>query len=251
MDYNFNGKAALVTGAASGIGLATARGFAREGAAVILADINVEGGEAAAAAIAAEGGTAAFVACDVSDEAQVEAVVAAAVERYGRLDCAFNNAGIEQGGVPITEQERETWDRYLAINLTGVMLCMKHEVRQMNRQGSGAIVNASSILGVVGAPGTHAYVATKAAVANITRSVALEQIANGIRVNATCPAAIDTPMNERTMQSVPREFLENMQPIGRMGTADEVANAVLWLCSDAASYVTGHTLYLDGGFLAQ
>jgi NAD(P)-dependent dehydrogenase (short-subunit alcohol dehydrogenase family) len=248
-DSSFAGKCVLVTGAASGIGRATALAFGRAEAAVVVADVAVDAGEATAAAIVAAGGTAKFVRCDVTHAADVEAAVATAVARYGRLDCAFNNAGIEEEHKRLADSDEAMFDRMMAVNVKGVWLCMKHELRQMKAQGGGAIVNTASVAGLVGAPMHAIYAGTKHAVVGLTRSAAAEYGKSGIRVNAVCPAVIRTPMLERAVERDPRreDALVKIHPIGRIGEVDEVAAAVLWLCSDAASFVTGHALAVDGG----
>lgn len=253
MDLHLQGKVALITGGASGIGRATALLFAQEGAKVVVADINAAGGEQTVEMVHELSGEASFVMCDVREESQVEALVARAVQLYGRLDCAFNNAGISERFDAITQTTEEHWHRVVDTNLTGVFLCLKHELRVMERQGSGAIVNASSIMGLVASAGNTEYAASKAGVANLTRSTALAYAKKGIRINATCPAAIDTPMTQKIWVKEPamKERLANMQPMGRIGHPEEVARAVVFLCSDAASFITGHTLAVDGGYLAQ
>ena len=247
------GKVALVTGAGSGIGRATALVFAREGAKVVVSDIVVEGGQETVQQIEAAGGEAIFVKADVSQAADVEALITQTVETYGRLDCAFNNAGIE-GGMKLTiDCTKEEFDRTIAVNLTGVWLCMKYEIQQMLSQGGGAIVNTASAAGLVGFPGLPDYVASKHGVVGLTKTAALEYAKSGIRVNAVCPGVIQTPMVERGAQLSPGfdELALSMEPVGRFGQPAEVGEAVVWLCSDAASFVTGHPMAVDGGLVAQ
>lgn len=247
-------KVALVTGAGSGIGRATALAFSREGSKVIVADSVVGGGEETVSLIQDAGGEAIFVRTDVSKGAQVEALVARAVETYDRLDCAHNNAGIEGVITSTHEYTEDAWDQVIGVNLKGIWLCMKYEIAQMLRQGGGAVVNTSSTAGMVGIPGQPAYVASKHGVAGLTKVAALEYAKAGIRVNAVCPGPIRTPMVERFFAHHPmvdeEQFLAQT-PAGRMGGPEEIAEAVVWLCSEAASYVTGHTMAVDGGFLAQ
>ncbi|GIX49235.1 MAG: short chain dehydrogenase [Candidatus Tectimicrobiota bacterium] len=248
------GKVVLVTGAASGIGRATALACAREGARVVVADTAAAGGEETVARIRQAGGEARFVRADVTRAAEVEALVAEAVAAYGRLDCAHNNAGIEGPLAPTAEYPEEAWDRVLAVNLKGVWLCMKYEIAQMLRQGGGAIVNTASLAGLVGARRLAAYVASKHGVVGLTRAAALEYAKAGIRVNAVCPGIIRTAMVQRMfLERNPQaeERLAASEPMGRLGTPEEVAEAVVWLCSDAASFVTGHALSVDGGLAAQ
>jgi NAD(P)-dependent dehydrogenase (short-subunit alcohol dehydrogenase family) len=247
--YDFSGQVALVTGAASGMGLATATAFAQAGAAVVLADRNEAALHAAAEHLRAAGHRAIGVMCDVADEAQVEAMVARAVEAFGRLDMAYNNAGILGPMGDVTAESGEGFDAVTAINLRGVWTCLKHELRQMATQGSGAIVNCSSLGGLVGLPGRAAYHASKHGVIGLTKCAALDYAARGIRVNAICPGCIDTPMGDAIDPAAMREFLRD-QPIGRMGRPGEVAAAVLWLCSPGASFVLGVALPIDGGFVA-
>ena len=247
------GKIALVTGGSSGIGRATALIFAREGAKVVVADVAVEGGEETVRLVNAAGGAAIFVKTDVSKSADGEAMVKKAVDTYGRLDCAFNNAGIEGVIQPTVDYGEAHWDRVLAINLKGVWLCMKYEIQQMLKQGSGAIVNTASVAGLIGLPGFSAYVAAKHGVNGLTKTAALEYAKVGIRVNAVCPGAIRTPMFERGVRDNPgmEEQIVAVEPIGRMAAPAEVGEAVVWLCSDAASFVTGLPMAVDGGWIAQ
>ena len=247
------GKVALVTGAGSGIGRATGLVFAREGAKVVVADIVVEGGQETVQQIEAAGGEAIFVKADVSQAADVETLIAKTVETYGRLDCAFNNAGIE-GGMKLTiDCTKEEFDRTIAVNLTGVWLCMKYEIQQMLSQGGGAIVNTASAAGLVGFPSLPDYVASKHGVVGLTKTAALEYAKSGIRVNAVCPGVIQTPMVERGAQLSPGfdELALSMEPVGRFGQPSEIGEAVVWLCSDAASFVTGIPMQVDGGLVAQ
>jgi NAD(P)-dependent dehydrogenase (short-subunit alcohol dehydrogenase family) len=247
------GKVALVTGAGSGIGRASARIFAREGAKVVVADIVAEGGEETVGMIKKAGGEAIFVRADVSKAAEVEAMVNQAVEAYGRLDCGFNNAGTEGAIAQTADYTEENWERVIAINLKGVWLCMKHEIAHMLKQGGGAIVNTASALGLVGIENQPAYVASKHGVVGLTKTAALEYAKMGIRVNAMCPGAISTPMLDRALGPQPQlaEAVTNMEPVGRLGKPEEIAEAVVWLCSDAASFVTGHAMSVDGGWVAQ
>ena len=247
------GKVALVTGAGSGIGRATALVFAREGAKVVVSDIVVEGGQETVQQIEAAGGEAIFVKADVSQAADVETLITQTVETYGRLDCAFNNAGIEGSVKPTIDCTEEEFDRTIAVNLTGVWLCMKYEIQQMLSQGGGTIVNTASAAGLVGFPGLPDYVASKHGVVGLTKTAALEYAKSGIRVNAVCPGVIQTPMVERGAQLSPGfdELAVSMEPVGRFGQPSEVGEAVVWLCSDAASFVTGIPMQVDGGLVAQ
>ncbi|HLY50508.1 MAG TPA: glucose 1-dehydrogenase [Solirubrobacteraceae bacterium] len=255
MTLGLEGKVALVTGGASGIGRATALMFGREGARVIVADIDDAGSAETAALISEAGGDALHVPCDTSDPSQVDALVGAAVKRFGRLDCAFNNAGIGGASAPLADYQLEAWNRVLAVNLTGVFLCMQSELRQMVAQGTGAIVNAASVVGVIGYPHLAAYTAAKHGVIGLTRTAALEYARHGIRVNAVCPGWTETPMvmdEGAAPASDPEVYaaIAAMAPMRRLGQPDEIAGAVVWLCSDAASFVTGHPLIVDGGVAA-
>lgn len=247
-------KVALVTGGSTGIGAATALAFAREGCKVVIGDIALEAGQKIVQKIADEGGEARFIKVDVSKAQEIEALVKETVVAFGRLDYAFNNAGIGGEQAPTAEYSEEAWNRVISINLTGVWLCMKYEIRQMLAQGGGAIVNMSSILGNVGFAGSPAYVASKHGVVGLTASAALEYAAEGIRVNAVCPGFIETPMLDHAGilgNPALREQIVALHPVNRLGKPEEVAAAVLWLCSDAASFVTGHAMLVDGGYTAR
>jgi NAD(P)-dependent dehydrogenase (short-subunit alcohol dehydrogenase family) len=254
MSGSLEGKVALVTGASSGIGRSAALAFAREGARVVAADVDVEGGEETVGKIGAAGGEAVFVRTDVSKAAEVEAMVERAVETYGCLDCALNNAGIEgQMGTNTADYPEEGFDRVIAINLKGVWMCMRYEIPRMLDQGGGAIVNTASVAGLVGFEGISPYVASKHGVVGLTRTAALEYATQGIRVNAVCPGVIWTPMVARATgdSEEGRAQFAALEPVGRMGTPEEVAEAVVWLCSDAASFVTGVPMPVDGGLVAR
>jgi NAD(P)-dependent dehydrogenase (short-subunit alcohol dehydrogenase family) len=247
------GKVALVTGASSGIGRATALVFAREGAKVVIADVTVEGGEETVVQVKKAGGEAVFVNTDVSKAVEVEALVAKAVATYGRLDCAYNNAGIAGKAKTVVEDTEDNWDRILAINLKGVWLCMKYEIAHMLKQGGGAIVNTASGAGLIGVRRGGAYVASKHGVVGLTKTAALEYAKAGIRVNCVCPGPIDTPMLQGIggNNQVVIERMVAAQPGGRLGQPAEIAEAAVWLCSDAASFVTGLPMPVDGGYTAQ
>ena len=253
MAGSLDGKVALVTGSGSGIGRASALAFARAGATVVGADVVVDGGQETLRLIQAAGGQGLFLKTDVSRAAEVEALIKQTVTTYGRLDCAHNNAGVEGTFVSTTEYSEADWDRVLAINLKGVWLCLKYEIAQMLRQGGGAIVNTASGAGLVGVVGLSAYVASKHGVVGLTKTAALEYAKAGVRVNAVCPGVIQTPMVERLTRSRPdlSEALVAAEPMGRTGKAEEIAEAAVWLCSDAASFVTGHAMSVDGGYVAQ
>jgi NAD(P)-dependent dehydrogenase (short-subunit alcohol dehydrogenase family) len=246
---DFTGKVALVTGAAAGMGLATARAFAAAGAAVVLADVADEAVRAQAATLARAGHRALAVRCDVSDDADVAALVDRTVAEFGRLDAAFNNAGVMPRIVAIADSSRDEWDRVIGINLRGVWSCMKHELCQMERQGGGAIVNNASVGALTGNPGIASYIASKHGVIGLTRTAALEYVKRGIRVNAVNPGLIDTQI-ARDVVSGNEEAYDDLAkgvPIGRAGRPEEIASVVLWLCSPGASYVVGHGLTVDGG----
>ena len=249
---SLSGKVAIVTGGSSGIGRATAIAFAREGAKVVVASRREKEGQETVKQVQSAGSEGFFIKTDVSKETDVSAMVEKTIATYGHLDYAFNNAGIEQIPTPLVEQTEETFDQVMDINVKGVWLCMKHQIPQMLVSGGGAIVNMSSISGMIGASGLPIYVASKHAVLGLTKSVALEYAKEGIRINAVCPGMIETDLLDRVFanQEV-KERLIAMHPIGRVGKPEEIAEAVVWLCSDKASFVTGQSLPLDGGYVAQ
>jgi NAD(P)-dependent dehydrogenase (short-subunit alcohol dehydrogenase family) len=252
MTAELEAKVGLVTGGTSGIGRETAVLFAKAGAKVVVAGRREKEGQETVELVRAAGGDGLFVKTDVSKAAEVDMLVKKTIEQFGRLDVAFNNAGIEGVWVPIARQSEEDFDRTISINLKGVWLCLKYEIRHMLRQGSGgAIVNAASIYGLIGSAGAAAYSASKCGVMGLTKAAALENARSGIRVNAVCPAAIETPMTDRLF-GAPKvhDHAVRSHPIGRFGTTREVAEAVVWMCSDRASFMTGQSLVLDGGLLA-
>ena len=253
MAGQLDGKVALITGAGSGIGRASALAFAREGAKVAVADIVVEGGEETVRMVKEAGGEAFFIKVDVSNAAEVEAMVNTVVDTYGRIDCAYNNAGIEGRLASTDEYPEDVFDKVIDVNLTGVWLCMKYELPHMLKQGGGAIVNTASGAGLIGVAGMSAYVASKHGVVGLTKTAALEYAKSGIRVNSVCPGLIQTPMVERITADQPQlgEALVAAEPVGRTGKPEEIAESVVWLSSDAASFVTGHAMSVDGGFVAQ
>ncbi|BAY48620.1 short-chain dehydrogenase/reductase SDR [Scytonema sp. HK-05] len=249
---NYTGKVAFVTGAANGIGRATALAFARKGAHVVVADISEQGNQETARMIEDLGGRVIAVKCDVTRASDVKAALSKTIETFGRLDFAFNNAGVEQKNAATAEIEEEEWDRIVNINLRGVFLCMKYEIPLLLKQG-GAIVNTSSGAGVIGIKGGAAYTAAKHGLIGLTKSAALDYASQNIRINAVCPGYIDTPMMGRftggTDEGRAKVIAE--EPIGRMGKPEEIAAAVVWLCSDAAAFVVGHAMVIDGGQTVQ
>ena len=253
MNITFENQVALVTGAASGLGLATAKAFAEAGASVVLADWDEKEVQAAARSIADKGHKTLAVCCDVSDDAQVEAMVQETVATFGRLDAAYNNAGVQNVLAETADSPRYDYDRVMAINLRGVWSFMKFELQQMRKQGSGAIVNCSSLGGLIGGAQRGTYHAAKHGVIGFTKSAALEYATRGIRVNDVCPGMIQTPMSDKMIAEGQGPELERMLktfvPMGRMGNAEEIADAVLWLCSSSASYVTGQSISVDGGYV--
>lgn len=255
MAGQLDGKTALVTGGGSGIGRAASLAYAREGAKVAVVDVNVEGGEETVQTIKESGGEAILVHADVASSADTQAMVDQAIAAYGRLDCAFNNAGISGGRERrlTAEYDEEYWDRVISINLKGVWLSMKAEIPRMVEQGGGAIVNTASIMGLVATPGSVAYMAAKHGVVGLTKAAALEYAAKGVRVNAVCPGYINTPLVRPLFDGIEgfEQRVVSRHPIGRLGEPSEIAEAVLWLSSDAASFVTGMSMPVDGGYVAQ
>ncbi|MAI62053.1 MAG: oxidoreductase [Micavibrio sp. TMED27] len=252
MKYDFTGKVALVTGGAAGMGLAASKAYADAGAAVAVADINLEEAQKLVDEITADGGKAIAIKCDVADEAQVKAMVDQVIAEFGQLDMAFNNAGIQApgGATDVSHTTKDMYDLVEGINLRGIWNCMKYELMHMRERGTGAIVNNSSVGGIVGLPGRAIYHATKHGVIGMTKSAALEVAQEGIRINAICPGTIETPMVKEMLDKEPElmKELAKVQVIGRLGQPEEIAAAVMWLSSDEASFVIGHSLVLDGGF---
>jgi NAD(P)-dependent dehydrogenase (short-subunit alcohol dehydrogenase family) len=252
MEKIFDDKVAIVTGGSFGIGRAAAVAFALRGAKVIIADLIEDKEHETIKLIKASGGEGIFIQCDVSQNSHVKAMVDKTVETFGRLDFAFNNAGIEGATATTQECTEENWDKTISVNLKGIWLCMKHEIPYMLQQGKGAIVNCASVAGLIGFPGLPAYVVSKHGVVGLTKTAALEYAKQGIRINAVCPGIIHTDMIDRITgmdKEVEKQYI-SMEPVGRMGNPQEVAEAVIWLCSDAASFVTGHSMSVDGGWIA-
>ncbi|WP_251977557.1 glucose 1-dehydrogenase [Salinicola avicenniae] len=252
VSYDFSGQVALVTGASAGMGLAATRAFAKAGASVVMGDVDESALNALAEELKAAGHQVLPVVCDVSDDAQVSAMIEKAVATFGKLDMAYNNAGVQPVPAEMADQSLDDYERVMGINLRGVWSCMRHELAQMRKQGSGAIVNCSSVGGLVGGKALGAYYGSKHGVIGLTKTAAMDYAAQGIRINAVCPGAIGTPMVAKMLEEQKEamdEFMK-LQAIGRLGTTDEVAQAVLWLCSDAASFVTGTSLAVDGCFTA-
>lgn len=254
MANSFESSVAVITGAGSGIGRACALAFANEGTRVVVSDIAPESGNETVNLIKQAGGEATFIRCDVARPQEVEALIHSTVETYGKLDCAVNNAGVAGVQAATADYPLENWQRVIDINLTAPWLCMKYELAQMVKQGKGAIVNMASILGTTGFAQSGAYVAAKHGLVGATRTAALEYAKTGIRVNAVCPGFIETPLLQQTevgSNAQILQFIANLHPVGRLGTPEEIASMVLWLCSDAASFVTGAAMIVDGGYTAQ
>jgi NAD(P)-dependent dehydrogenase (short-subunit alcohol dehydrogenase family) len=249
---SFAGKVVLVTGAAAGIGRATAIAFGRAGAYVVVADTSVDGGHATAAKIVEAGGKALYVNADVTRAREVEVLVDKTVNHFGRIDCAVNNAAIEGEQQHLTDGDEAQFDRIMDVNVKGVWLCMKHELRRMVEQGGGVIVNMASTAGLVGMPDRSIYTASKHAVIGLTKSAAAEYASSGVRINSLCPGAVKTPMLARMLERDPQleKKLKAANPMGRLAELAEIANAVMWLCSEQSSFVTGHQLAIDGGLTA-
>lgn len=256
--FDFTGKVALITGAGGGIGRAAALAFARAGANLMLVDIQPQACAESVRLVQAQqaqqanAGTAIFFACDVADSAQVAQMMSATLSQFGRLDYAFNNAGIEEESAPLAQGEEALFERIMRVNVKGTWLCMKAQIEQMLEQGGGSIVNTASVAGMVGAPLQAVYAASKHAVVGLTKSAAAEYGRAGIRINTVCPGVIRTAMLERAIEREPKreQWVKKAHPIGRLGEAEEIAQAALWLCSDSASFVTGHQLMVDGGLVA-
>jgi NAD(P)-dependent dehydrogenase (short-subunit alcohol dehydrogenase family) len=250
MDLSFKGKVVLVTGACQGMGFATAKAFAKAGAKVVLADVQEDKVRSASETLIGAGHTVMAVPCDVSNEDHVAVMVEKTVAAYGRLDAAYNNAGIQTPQIPAADMSYEDYDKTMAVNLRGIFTCMKYEIPQMLKNGGGAIVNCSSQGGVTGFPGQAAYIASKHGVIGLTRTAALDYAKQGVRVNAICPGVIHTPMLDALLRGnkETEEAIVKLIPVGRLGEPEEIANAVLWLCGPGASFVIGHALLVDGGF---
>jgi NAD(P)-dependent dehydrogenase (short-subunit alcohol dehydrogenase family) len=253
MTQDFKGKVALITGAASGLGRATALLFAEKGAKVVVSDVAVEGGHETVSMIQAIGGEATFIVCDVANEASVTELITKTVEVYGRLDCGINNAGIGGLWTATHKYPTDNFEKVMAINTTGVFMCMREELKVMTQQGSGAIVNVASVAGLSGFPNNVAYAASKHAVVGMTKSAGLEYAKKGIRVNAACPVFTITPMVTGMFDVIGDEMKDKLEasiPMKRFGKPEEIAEAIVWLCSDSASFITGHALPIDGGMVA-